>query len=98
MLNYILAGLLIAIQIFDLYSTMKILGAGGQELNWLMKWLMSKLGVLPSLAITKIGVVALVVLGLVCFGGDIKLTVGLAVVNIFYIILMVGNFKALKTL
>lgn len=52
-LNYSLFGLLTALQLADVYTTRRILIAGGKELNPMMRWLIRKLGVMPGLIIPK---------------------------------------------
>jgi len=46
--------LLIFLNIYDCYSTIILLDAGATEANPYMSWVMSYLGILPSLMITKL--------------------------------------------
>ena len=52
--------LLTALQVADAFLTVKILKGGGQELNPVMRWVMSKLGVVNALAAVKTPFVLLV--------------------------------------
>lgn len=54
----LLAGLLVLLQLLDIYTTHRILAAGGRELNKPLAWLMGRLGVLPALLVVKVPVMA----------------------------------------
>lgn len=49
----LLWGLLVALNLADVVSTMKVLKAGGKELNPVMRFFMTKLGNLPGLLAPK---------------------------------------------
>lgn len=55
MIYYMLvfAIILIALQLYDFWSTAKILRAGGRELNPIMARLMGAVGIMPALILTK---------------------------------------------
>ena len=94
MLNYLLAGLLAAIQVFDIWSTRKILSSGGQELNPTMRWLMQKFGMLPSLVFTKVAFCAMIGTALYILREHPVLSVVLAAANVFYInFVVIGNSR-----
>lgn len=46
--------LLVALNVADVVLTIRILDAGGRELNPAMKWLMARLGVVPALVTAKV--------------------------------------------
>jgi hypothetical protein len=58
-----------ALQVIDAYLTVRILSQGGRELNPMIAWFMSKLGVIPALVVLK-GVGIAVVAGLVWSGNE----------------------------
>ncbi len=53
--------LLAALQAADVYSTRRILLAGGREQFALARWLIAKLGLMPGLIVAKAAVLALAV-------------------------------------
>jgi len=91
--NYILASILVGLQILDFWSTQKILSAGGRELNKLMRILMDKIGVVPALLITKIPMCVLCVLAAILLGDAIELTIAFGVVGVYYSKILYSNFK-----
>lgn len=52
-LNIILSVILVLLNVFDVHTTCLILGAGGRELNPLLRWVIKKTGVLPGLIASK---------------------------------------------
>ena len=64
--------LLCALNLADIYTTHRILGRGGSELNPLMAKLFARVGVLPGLLLVKVPLVT--VLGLLMFLGCLLYT------------------------
>ncbi|ROR23047.1 hypothetical protein EC845_1961 [Comamonas sp. BIGb0124] len=62
--------LLCVLNLADIYTTQRILGRGGSELNPLMAKLFARVGVLPGLLLVKIPLVA--GLGLLMFLGGLQ--------------------------
>ena len=62
--------LLCALNLADIYTTHRILGRGGSELNPLMAKLVARVGVLPGLLLVKVPLVT--VLGLLMFLGGLQ--------------------------
>ena len=54
MISYALIALLATLQVADIYTTRRILLAGGKELNPVMRYLIRQVGLLPALLGTKI--------------------------------------------
>uniref|UniRef100_A0A6H1ZIZ7 Uncharacterized protein n=1 Tax=viral metagenome TaxID=1070528 RepID=A0A6H1ZIZ7_9ZZZZ len=96
MINYILAAMLIGLQAFDFWSTNKILSKGGMELNSLLRWIMRKIGVLPTLTITKVPLCILIGLAVVIYPSNQMLSIVLGLVNLYYIVILYkNNFRTL---
>ena len=93
MISYILLVIFILLQIFDVWSTNRILSYGGVELNKIMAWIMSKFGVLPSLVITKSIICILAFLVVVKYSST-AIPISLAIINAWYVfILYKYNFR-----
>lgn len=88
---YLLAILLTVLNIFDFYSTYKILRAGGNELNPIMNFLIQKLGLVWALAISKLIVLVCISI-LVWF----KMVYLLIVLICLYTYIAVHNFREMK--
>ena len=84
MISWILFVIFSLIQVFDVYSTLKILGNEGKELNPIMRFLIEKFGRIKALVGSK--VIILTILGFVVgnFGGSIITMIGLALLIILY--------------
>ena len=54
MVQIVLLVTLFVLEFADVYSTRKILLAGGTELNWWVRWAIKKFGILPGLACVKL--------------------------------------------
>lgn len=52
MKEYIFMALML-LQAADIYTTTRIIGTGGREINPAMAWLMRELGVMPALVVSK---------------------------------------------
>ena len=87
----ILAILLIALNIFDSYSTYKILRAGGKEVNPVMNFLIQKLGLVWALVISKL-------LVLVCISVLVWLEIVylLVILVCIYAYVAVNNFREIR--
>jgi len=59
MMTYALIALLAALQAADIYTTRRILLAGGKEMNPAVRWLIGRFGILPALLMSKAAVLAL---------------------------------------
>jgi len=77
------------LQVLDVWTTHRILSAGGRELNPVMDWLFKRLGVLPGLIIVKTVVVALIWFYLISH------PVFVAALCIFYVAVVIHNFKSI---
>lgn len=93
-LNIVLSVILVLLNILDVYTTCLILGAGGQELNPLLNWVIKKTGVLPGLIASKtVCVVPYVFLSIL---NPCRLTTGLLIVLIgWYALVVRGNHKVI---
>jgi len=58
-LSYLLLGLVVALQAADAYLTWRIIQGGGRELNPVVRFLITKAGTAPGLAIDKVFVVVM---------------------------------------
>ena len=94
---YLLTTLVIILQIGDMMTTMYVLNNGGRELNPVMAWVFSKVGVLAGLSIKAILVSALAILallfspvGLIVMAAIYVAVVGWNCYQVFYVM------KALK--
>ena len=56
----ILFVLIVVLQVADAYLTSRILGAGGHELNPVMRLLMDRMGVMPGLVVAKVALSAMI--------------------------------------
>ena len=96
LLNYISVGALIALQGFDVWSTLKILKRGGKEHNKFLKRLMDAIGVSQTLLLTKIPV-CILVLALTIFIPTFPSWIIWTIVFIIQGILLTKyNFKTLR--
>jgi len=57
--TYSLLALLAALQVADVWTTRRILLAGGKEMNPVVRWLIGRFGLLPALLMSKAAVLAL---------------------------------------
>lgn len=92
---YALSVLLITTQVLDIYTTVVILKQGGRELNKPLAWLMSRLGVLPALLVTKVPVSGAFLL----IAWNAKAPwgiVGLSVLVVFYGVVLANNFRHMR--
>jgi len=97
MLTIVLAIVFILFQSADVYSTHKTLSSGkGVEANPVMKYLMSKLGVLHSLVITKIALaVVLLVVDMLVPDSTLYTLIG---ANTVYALVLWNNYHVMKDL
>lgn len=84
-----------ALQVLDIWTTYTALKLGGSELNPVMRWIMSRFGVLPALLFMKIVVVALAYKYIYPVP-DLAWVLG--AVSAFYAYVVYNNIKAIKTL
>jgi hypothetical protein len=56
---YALLAILAALQAADVYSTRRILLAGGREMNPAVRWLIGRFGLMPALIGAKVAVMAI---------------------------------------
>ena len=89
-LSYALLAFLILLQIVDVFTTRRILLAGGRELNPVMRWLVRKLGLMPSLITSKAAVFA------ACYFILLPYWWVLALLCIFYTGIFLFNLRAMK--
>lgn len=92
MIQVVLITSLLTFIALDIYTTTKILQRGGEELNPLVRWLMSKLGVRQGLLI-RVPVQILALAALSMAG-----TWGLAIVALLYSVVLINNFLVLRKL
>ena len=59
MISYALLATLAALQVADIWTTRKILLAGGRELNPAVRWLIGRFGIMPALVVSKAAVLAI---------------------------------------
>ena len=59
MISYALIAILAALQVADIYTTRRILLAGGKEMNPTVRWLIGRFGIMPALLMSKAAVLAL---------------------------------------
>jgi len=78
------------LQVADVWTTHKVLSAGGSELNPVMDWFFKRFGVLPSLIVIKVAVVVVFWVYML----DYPLLV--SAVCIFYAFVIVNNLKHMK--
>jgi len=95
MLNYFLLAIFILLQCLDGYTTCRALqNPQNYEKNPLMRWLMSKLGMKRALIMTKL-LVILWLSALTFHGGVSWWPYALGVLNIWYLWVVVHNFRKL---
>lgn len=87
---YALLIALALLQALDAWTTWRILGAGGRELNPVMRWVMAQIGVVPALVVKGVGVA---VIGWVVF---VPWPWVLGGVVLFYVGVVVFNFRSIK--
>ena len=84
--NFILAPLLLILQLFDVYGTYKIVRSGGDDFSIPgIKWFYNTVGLIPGLIITKTIVVILTTLFMCLYADTIEVTIGLIIANLFYL-------------
>ncbi len=83
-------GIFTVLQAMDVWTTHKVLSAGGSELNPVMDWLFKRFGVLPSLIVVKVAVVVVFWVYML----DYPLLV--SAVCIFYAFVIANNLKHMK--
>ena len=59
MIAYALLALLAALQLADIYTTRRILLAGGKEMNPAVRWLIGRFGIMPALLVSKAAMLVL---------------------------------------
>lgn len=86
----------ILLQIFDVFSTMRILKNNGKELNCLLNYFIKKIGRTPALILSKLlGVGVITVLVTICPTLLIK-NIVIGGIDIFYLFIMLKyNLKVL---
>ena len=89
-LSYALLAFLAALQAADIWTTWRILLAGGRELNPVMRWLIREFGVMPALIIPKAAVLV------VCYVWLLPYWWVLALLCIFYTGIFLFNLRSLK--
>lgn len=80
--------LLIILNVFDFYSTYKILKAGGIEVNPAMNFLIKKLGLITALILSK-----LIVLVSIVILFYMEMQVLMIVLGLFYLYVAINNFR-----
>ena len=89
----ILTVAIVILQAYDFWSTRKILSKGGQELNPIMDTLIKRIGLVPALVLSKLGV-SIAISGLTVYmiatGQPLNIYVNLIYlgVTIFYLYIM----------
>ncbi len=92
-----------ALQLADIITTYKVLSSGkGAEANKIMAWLFEKFGVLPSLIVFKVLVIAIIAgctiyLPQIYSPMEIIWAVILGLLDAFYLWVAVNNVKVLKS-
>lgn len=74
----------ILLQIADCLTTIYILGKGGNEVNPMMNWLFTKIGMRETLVIIKSGVVALLLV-VTKLAPEVSALMALLVCNVIYL-------------
>lgn len=94
MISWILFIILGLLQVYDIYTTTRILSANGKELNPIMKFLMDKFGVKKALVGSKVVILAVIGYLVVTIGG-IPLTIGLSMLILVYVYVLYKNTKVM---
>ena len=89
--NEILFALLVCLNLFDVYTTVRVLRQGGTEMNPVMAWAMDKVGVIPGLLIPKI-----VVLGAMGFYLEELPSMVMFGLCCFYVLLVLHNYEKIQ--
>jgi len=84
-----------ALQVWDAYSTYKVLSAGGRELNPAMRWLMEQFGMVEALLLGK-GAVVLVVWWAVSALTETVALWLLGGICVFYVAIAINNWRTMK--
>lgn len=82
--------ILVGLNVFDAYTTIRILKAGGHELNPLLAWLFKRVGYTWAL----VGLKALVLVGLYFLWPLVPVWVQVGVVGV-YLVVVLRNFDQL---
>lgn len=90
-----LAAIFILLQLGDFVTTRQVLSRGGRELNPIVQWLMTRLGIIPGLAVAKILAVALIVY--LTATTQIDQTV-LIILNLIYLAVVINNYRVAQKL
>jgi hypothetical protein len=97
MIEWILVGIIALLQLVDGCTTREILKHGGRELNPIQSWLMNRLGIVPSLLVSKCTLVAGSVCAASLAGQEPALTVLLYFVALMYAYVCAHNIQVWKT-
>lgn len=94
-MNWILFAIIVILQGLDVYTTHQALAkAGNMEANKIMARLMSLLGVLPALILTK-SIFCTVLVWAVLYVPSLYLSVALGVIAVGYSFVVINNFRRL---
>ncbi len=102
-ISFVFIAVFAILQVVDTVTTYKVLSSGkGVEANKIMAWLFEKFGVLPSLIIFKLVVIALfagctIYLPQIYSPMEIICPVILGLLDAFYLWVAVNNVKVLKS-
>lgn len=89
----------VCLQAFDFYSTLKVVSAGGVELNPVISFLISKTNLTFALTVTKLIMIPLVVFIAYWFQEEQKtLWIAFTIVNAFYIYVAFNNYAVMKAM
>ena len=90
-LNELFFVTLVILNVLDIYTTLRVLRQGGEELNPVMDWLMDKVGVIPALIVPK--ATYLIAVGYFLTDLPSMVMFGLCC---FYVLLVLHNFGEIK--
>ena len=95
--NLILSPIFLLLQLFDFYSTWRILRSGGREMNPIMAWIFKNIGVIKGLIITKTLMGMAFVYIIYLYKNTTEVTITLVIINLVYVFLVyLNNTKGLK--
>lgn len=94
-IKWAMMSMFVLLQVFDVYSTVTALDLGGIEVNKIMSWVMTKIGTVPALLLTKVAVVAILWTISVRDAESSTMAVILAGLNCLYSWVAVNNYRAI---
>lgn len=91
--SWIVFSIIALLQAVDVYTTKRILDRGGREQNPIMVVVMSRMGAMRTLVVTKVVTLAFLCAGVLAFGHTVLCLALLLCVLAWYLYWMAQNFE-----